>query len=196
MRLSYTADPPAFEDPADAAVANRVAARRAPFPLLELDLALLHSPPVADGWNSFFGALRSQTSTITADLRELAISRVAVINQAWYEWGQHAPLATAAGVSDASLAVLLRETPFALSDTTVVDAGLLTALQWAALVYTDEMTRNVAVADATFAHLQTLLNERQIVELTAVIAGYNCVSRFLVALDVGERNGTGPDKGH
>ncbi|CAK7272562.1 hypothetical protein SEPCBS57363_005191 [Sporothrix epigloea] len=195
MRLSYTADPPAFEDPADAAVAQRVAARRAPFPLLALDLALLHSPSVADGWNSFFGALRTQTSNITADLRELAISRVAVINHAWYEWGQHAPLATAAGVSDAGLAVLLQETPFTFDDTAAVDARLLTALQWAVLVYTDEMTRNVQVADETFALLRTLFDERQMVELTAVIAGYNCVSRFLVALDVGERNGTGPDAG-
>lgn len=204
MRLSYTADPPSFEDPADAAVAQRVAARRAPFPLLALDLALLHSPPVADGWNSFFGALRTQTSNITADLRELAISRVAVINHAWYEWGQHAPLATAAGVSDAGLAVLLQETTFTFGDTAAVDAGLLTALQWAVLVYTDEMTRHVQVADETFSLMRTLFDERQMVELTAVvrffrlpcchcmalrdiltvqIAGYNCVSRFLVALD-------------
>ncbi|CAK7219538.1 hypothetical protein SCUCBS95973_003849 [Sporothrix curviconia] len=196
MRIPYTANPPSFEDPAEAAVVGRIAARRAPRPLQPLDLALLHTPPVADGWNSFLGAIRTQTHSITADLRELAVSRVAAVNRAWYEWGHHAPLAQAAGVSDAGLAVVLQETPFSLNDTAAVDAGSLTALQWAVLVYADEMTRNVEVADATFAHLRTLFNERQVVELTGVIACYNCVSRFLVALDVGEKNGTGPHAGH
>jgi hypothetical protein len=35
-----------------------------------------------------------------------------------------------------------------------------------------------------------VLGDREVVELTATVAAYNCVSRFLVALDVGECNGT------
>ena len=31
-------------------------------------------------------------------------------------------------------------------------------------------------------------SDREIVELTVTIAAYNCVSRFLVALNVGEKN--------
>ena len=178
MRLPYAANPPSFEDPAEAAVVNRIAARRAPRPLQALDLALLHAPPIADGWNSFLGAIRTQTHSISADLRELAVCRVAAINRAWYEWGHHAPLATAAGVSDAGLAAVLQETPCTLQDTAAVDAGSLTALQWAVLVYSDEMTRKVEVADATFAHLQTLFNERQIVELTGVVRLFSLLSSF------------------
>jgi hypothetical protein len=36
--------------------------------------------------------------------------------------------------------------------------------------------------------LKGLMGDKQVVELTATIAAYNAVSRFLVALDVGECN--------
>ncbi|TGJ76617.1 hypothetical protein E0Z10_g10843 [Xylaria hypoxylon] len=65
--------------------------------------------------------------------------------------------------------------------------------EWAVLRYTDEMTRLVRVADETFDALRSVCDEREVVEITATVAAYNCVSRFLVALDVGERNGTGPE---
>jgi alkylhydroperoxidase family enzyme len=48
-----------------------------------------------------------------------------------------------------------------------------------------EMTRNVRVRRATLeAARAALADDRQLVELVAVIATYNMVSRFLVALDV------------
>lgn len=86
MRLPYVPDPPPTSTPEEQAIVSRIQARRAPRPLQALDLTLLHSPPVADGWNAFLGAVRTRTS-IPADARELAISRVAVVNRAWYEWG-------------------------------------------------------------------------------------------------------------
>jgi alkylhydroperoxidase family enzyme len=61
----------------------------------------------------------------------------------------------------------------------------------AILAYTDAMTREVKVSDECFEKVKGLFTEREVVELTACIAGYNCVSRFLVALDVGENNGKG-----
>ncbi|KAL6908318.1 AhpD-like protein [Trichoderma evansii] len=185
MRLPYVADPPPVQTAEDAAIVQRIRERRAPRPLQALDLTLLHSPPVADGWNSFLGAVRTKTS-LADDVRELAISRVAVCNKAWYEWGHHAPLAIKGGVSvDAMETVkndVLGERPEAL----------LSEKQWAVLVYTDEMTRNVQVKDETFAALKRHFNEQEVVEITATVAAYNCVSRFLVALDVGEKNGTVP----
>jgi hypothetical protein len=51
------------------------------------------------------------------------------------------------------------------------------------------MTLSIEVPDDVFAVLKKEFNEREIVELTATIGTYNCVSRFLVALDVNERNG-------
>ncbi|GFP52660.1 hypothetical protein TASIC1_0001081200 [Trichoderma asperellum] len=162
MRLPYVAEPPPVQTTEDAAIVQRIRERRAPRPLQALDLTLLHSPPVADGWNSFLGAVRTKTS-LADDVRELAISRVAVCNKAWYEWGHHAPLAIKGGVSvDAMEAVkndVLGERP----------EGLLSEKQWAVLVYTDEMTRNVQVKDETFAALKRHFNDQEVVEITATV---------------------------
>ncbi|PKS07569.1 hypothetical protein jhhlp_006173 [Lomentospora prolificans] len=188
MRVPYVPDPVPTATEEEAAIVSRIQARRAPRPLQPLDLALLHSPPVADGWNSFLGAVRTRT-TIADDIKELSISRVAVCNRAWYEWGHHAPLAVKAGVSEAVMEVAKRQEPLKRDE----KPEGVSEKEWAVLVYTDEMTRNVTVADETFAFIKSLFNEREVVEITATIACYNCVSRFLVALDVGERNGLGPD---
>ncbi|WDK20250.1 carboxymuconolactone decarboxylase [Colletotrichum graminicola] len=189
MRIPYVPNPPPTSTPEEAAIVSRIQARRNPRPLQSLDLALLHAPPVADGWNHFLGAIRTQT-TIPADLRELAISRVAVINQAWYEWGHHAPLAVAAGVSADAMDAVKAEAPLELANRPALH---LSEKQWVVLVYADEMTRNVRVKDETFEKLKSLFSEREVVEITTTVACYNCVSRFLVALDVGERNSTGPE---
>lgn len=61
--------------------------------------------------------------------------------------------------------------------------------QVAVLRYTDAMTVGCRVPDEVFAELKRLFSEREVVEITATVAAYNCVSRFLVALDVGEMNG-------
>ncbi|KAL7622737.1 hypothetical protein AAE478_006415 [Parahypoxylon ruwenzoriense] len=196
MRIPYASPSPA-PDSEDAGIISRIAARRAPRPLQALDLALLHAPPVADGWNSFLGAIRTRTVALGARERELAICRVAVCNRAWYEWGHHAPLAAAAGVSAEALEKVVKRGQ--LLEGGAEEAGRrarelgLSDKEWVVLRYTDEMTRNVQVPDALFAELKALFSEREVVEVTATVAAYNCVSRFLVALDVGEKNATGPD---
>ncbi|KAI1486569.1 AhpD-like protein [Biscogniauxia mediterranea] len=199
MRIPYTPNPPLTTSPEDAAIVSRVAARRAPRPLQPLDLALLHAPPVADGWNAFLGAVRGRT-TLAPALREIAICRVAVCNRAWYEWAHHAPLAREAGLGEAGMGVVRREVLVEEEGSGKEDGGDgddrrggLGDREWAVLRYADEMTRNVRVGDGLFEEMRALFSEREIVEITATVAAYNCVSRFLVALDVGERNNTGPD---
>ena len=182
MRLPYVPNPPPTTTPEDAAIVSRIQARRAPRPLQALDLTLLHAPPVADGWNSFLGAVRERT-TLRADIRELVISRVAIVNQAWYEWGHHAPLAIAAGVDASAMETLKAELagPLMIEDQR---PGISFAEeQWAALCLADEMTRNVKVRDETFERVRKSFGEREVVELVATVAAYNCVSRFLVTLD-------------
>ena len=62
------------------------------------------------------------------------------------------------------------------------------------MLYADEMTRHVKVDDKTFQRLRTVgFNEQEVVEITATVASYNMVSRFLVALDVGEQNAKKPE---
>lgn len=69
------------------------------------------------------------------------------------------------------------------------EKSCLTARQQAVLAYTDAMTESVTVSDDVFQQLvKAELSNREIVELTTTVAGYNCVSRILVALDVGENN--------
>jgi alkylhydroperoxidase family enzyme len=70
----------------------------------------------------------------------------------------------------------------------MISNGPLDAQHIAVLAYTDAMTLSVAVSDYVFDQLKLHFSEREVVEITATIAAYNCVSRFLVALDVGEKN--------
>ncbi|KAL2863853.1 carboxymuconolactone decarboxylase family protein [Aspergillus lucknowensis] len=200
MRLPYAPSTPPTPDPETAEIYARIAARRRPRPLIPLDLSLLHSPPVADGWNSFLGAIRTQT-VVDPGLLELAVSRVAVLTHAVYEWNAHAPLALKGGIKPEELQAVrvLPSTATATAVTGELEGRVeeealarspLTARQRAVVRYADEMTLNVKVRDETFAQLQREgFSDREIVELTTGIACYNCVSRVLVALDVGENNG-------
>lgn len=162
MRIPYVSNPPETKTEEHAAIVKRIEERRAPRPLQSLDLALLHSPHVADGWNSFLGAVRTKTS-LSDDLRELAISRVAVCNKAWYEWKHHAPLAVKGGVSEAGLEAIKQ-------DTLGERPAELSEKQWAVILFTDEMTRNVQVEDETFDRLREFFNEQEIVEITATVS--------------------------
>jgi 4-carboxymuconolactone decarboxylase len=136
---------------------------------------LLHSPPVADGWNSLLGAIREK-STLPPDIRELAILRVAALNGADYEWAAHEPVAREAGMTTEQLSVLRAGG----------DIEALDGRQRAALAYTDAMTSGIVVEDELFRLLGKHFDDRQVVELTATVAAYNMVSRFLVALEVGQ----------
>ncbi|KAK4939856.1 hypothetical protein LTR10_019923 [Elasticomyces elasticus] len=188
MRLPYVnpADPDKFSNTDAAAVVERVRQRRHPRPLQPLDLTLLHSPAFADGWNNFIGAVRTKL-TLPDDIREIAICRVAIRNGAWYEWHHHAPLAKAGGVSDEGMEILAQDDlPATAPHTSLSEQQLVVAH------YADAMTSVVRVSDELFGRLHRFFNEQEVVEITGTVAAYNCVSRFLVALDVGERNGPKP----
>jgi alkylhydroperoxidase family enzyme len=69
-------------------------------------------------------------------------------------------------------------------DAARADAALFDACERAAIGLVIEMTRHVAVADDTFTAVRQCLGERETVELVAVVAAYNMVSRFLVATGI------------
>lgn len=156
----------------DAELMRRMAQRRGGR-LLNLDRQLLHSAAVASGWNTMFGAIRTGCA-LNGVSRELAILLVAVINRAPYEFAQHAPVALADGVTPAQIDAVAHWRGSALFD----------ARQQAVLAYTEAMTRQVQVDDAVFDALRQHFDAREIVELTATVAGYNMVSRFLEALRI------------
>jgi alkylhydroperoxidase family enzyme len=141
--------------------------------ILNLYKMLLHSPPLADGWRALFTAVR-QEAELPGRYRELAILRVAVLNGAEYEFDAHVPFALREGLAQAAIDALR-----AGGVQPTVDA-----VDGAVLAYTDSMTRDVRVPDNVFARVREHFSERQVVELTATIAAYNCVSRFLEALRI------------
>lgn len=141
--------------------------------VLHLYQMLLHSPEIARGWLGYLTAIR-QRSSLPGALREMVIMRVAVLNGAPYEADQHGPIALKEGMTQAQLDALQNWS----------ESPLFSERERAVLAYTDAMTRQIqvpaAVADAVKIHFDA----KQMVELTATIAAYNMVSRFLEALDI------------
>ncbi|WP_431284528.1 carboxymuconolactone decarboxylase family protein [Humitalea sp. 24SJ18S-53] len=134
---------------------------------------LLHAPAVTAGWLHHLTNVRQQTR-LPGLLRELVIIRIALLNNAPYEAEQHAPIARKEGVTEAQLQ--------ALADWPAAD--VFDDVQRAVLAYTDAMTRQIQVPDTVFADVRRVFDDQGIVELTAAIATYNMVSRFLEALEI------------
>jgi alkylhydroperoxidase family enzyme len=168
-----------IDDPKVAELAATIRKRRASGKLLNLDRMLLHSPAFARGWNEMFAAIRNQLQ-VPRHINELAICAVARLNNADYEWIQHAPEFLAANGTQAQLD--------ALDDVTAAcyDELLFDERERAALRLTLDMTRQVKVRSEIIERARALYGERQLVELIGTIAGYNMVSRFLVVLGIDE----------
>lgn len=146
--------------------------------LLNLDRMLLHSPPFATGWNNFIGQVRNNLS-LADKLSELAICTVAILNGADYELTQHAPEFLKAGGTRDQLTALSKV------DLPTFPKNLFNSAEQAVIQLTIEMTRTVKVKATTMeAVKQSLNNEQHLVELVGVIATYNMVSRYLVALEI------------
>jgi 4-carboxymuconolactone decarboxylase len=140
--------------------------------------ALLNSPPIAEGWEKMLTAVRNRTQ-IPAQLRELAILRVAVLNNARYEFDAHVPHAMSAGLTGEHIDAVRAYVP------DVAAAPPLDEDQRLVLDLTDAMTRDIIVGDALMARVRQRFDAQGVVEIVATIAAYNMVSRFLVALDIG-----------
>ena len=147
--------------------------------LLNLDRALLWSEPLARGWNGYLKNVRTGLGA-SRQLRELGICTVALLTGAHYEYHHHAPDYLAAGGTQAGLDALhayvrggAQGEPAGLAD----DEALVAR-------YAAQMTRDVKVDDAVFARMQARFETTDLVEITAAIATYNMVARFLLALGV------------
>ncbi|GAA4326194.1 carboxymuconolactone decarboxylase family protein [Pigmentiphaga soli] len=137
---------------------------------------LLNSPPVASGWEQMMSAIRNHNS-LSPKLRELLILRVAVLNHARYEFDAHVPHAAAAGAAPEIIEAMRAPDPAADPRFSPAEA--------AALAYADTMTRDIEVPDDIFERVAAHYQGQQLLDLTATIASYNMVSRFLNALRIG-----------
>lgn len=134
---------------------------------------LLNSGPIASGWERMLTAVRNQTG-VPADLRELMILRVAVLNGAVFEYEAHVPHAQKAGISEEKIEAVKDQ---ALSD-------LFAPLEHLVLELTDAVTRDVEVPQELMSRIQEHFDPKGVVEVVATVAAYNMVSRLLVALNV------------
>jgi len=161
-------------EPADLVAAIR---QRRGGQFINLDRMLLHSVPIAEGWNHFIGGIRNDLS-LSPKLRELAMCGVAVLNCAEYEFIHHAPPFIEAGGTKEQVAALrlLGEPNFPIE--------LFSPLEQDAAALTLQMTHFIKVDADLMKRLQEALGNTGTVELVSVIAAYNMVSRFLIALDV------------
>jgi alkylhydroperoxidase family enzyme len=148
-----------------------IKSRRPGGKLLNLDRMLLNSPNFTKGWNTMFAAIRNQLS-LPGNLREIAILRIGVLNKADYEWIQHEPEFLKAGGTKEQLEALKHSK---------IDEKLWSDPERAALRLTDEMTKDIQPKQETIDKVRALIGDQQTVELIGTIAGYNMVSRFVVA---------------
>ena len=130
--------------------------------------ALLHNPK-ATGYLASLGAQLSSQSTLPENLKELAVILVAREWNSTIEWTGHAPLATRAGVSPASVeAIRTRKAPAGLTEQEQIIAR-----------FVHQLLRQKEVFDDVFAAAQTLLGTQGVVDLT-----FTCI--FFTSLSLGQ----------
>ena len=103
---------------------------------------------------------------------------VAILNRAEYEFIHHAPVFLSSGGTEEQVKAMRQ------IGSSQMPAGLFSSIEEDAIELTVQMTRSIEVDPALIKRLQSSLGNSQLVELVGVIATYNMVSRFLVALQV------------
>jgi alkylhydroperoxidase family enzyme len=142
--------------------------------LINIYRLMLHSPALANAWFDLNQAVRYGTE-IDGKSRELAVIRVAILNDVEYVQRAHGPTyALKEGLTPEQVSAIANWEP----------SKLFSAQQRALLAYTDAITRDIEVADDIFAEVRKHFSERQTVELTMLIGAYNMLTRFLKALQV------------
>jgi alkylhydroperoxidase family enzyme len=163
--------------PRDPALMEAILKRRGG-KLINLDKKLLWSEPLARAWNVYLGAVRREFA-VSARLKEIAICTVARITGADYEFDHHWPEYVKAGGDD-KLCSRLLDVDSAATDTAFSTDERL------AIRYATVMTRDVKVPDSLFREVRERFSNTEVIELTAAVAAYNMVARFLVATGVQE----------
>ena len=142
--------------------------------LINVYRLMLHSPTLADAWFNFNQAVRYGTE-IDGQCREIAVIRVAILNNVEYVKHAHGPsYALKEGLTAEQVAAIADWQP----------SQLFNEKQRVLLAYTDAMTRQIDVPDNLFAEVRKHFNERQTVELTMLIGTYNMFTRVLQALKI------------
>ncbi len=135
---------------------------------LNIFRTLANHPQLMRRWMSFGTALLLK-GVLPARDRELLILRTGWNCRSEYEWGQHAAIARATGMSDGEIA-RVADGPEA-AGWEPFDVLLLRAA--------DELHADACVSDATWTGLRERYDERAMIEVVFTVGQYHLVSFFL-----------------
>ena len=142
---------------------------------INLFRALVNSPGAARGWSGIGHYIR-HGSKLDPRLRELAILQVGYLARSPYEYSHHVKIGREFGVTDDDIRAIAAETQGRTTDLEPLAKTVLKAAR--------EMSTELAISDATFAHLREKLDTERLTDLVLTIAFYNAVVRVLATLQI------------
>jgi alkylhydroperoxidase family enzyme len=142
---------------------------------INLFRALVNSPGAARGWSGIGHYIR-HGSKLDPRLRELAILQVGYVARSPYEYSHHIKIGRDFGVSDDDIRAIAAETQGRTTDLEPLAKTVLHAAR--------EMATELAISDATFAHLREKLDDERLTDLVLTIAFYCAVVRVLATLQI------------
>jgi alkylhydroperoxidase family enzyme len=141
---------------------------------LNIFKVMAHNPQLMLDWLRMATPLLGNGLMLPARLREIAILRVAQNTRSEYEFGQHIPIARAAGLTDAEIS--------SLQD---YDEGdVFSDLEKALIRYVDAVAAFDSDAPDHARELKRWLSDRELLELSFVIGHWTMVACVLVPLEV------------
>jgi alkylhydroperoxidase family enzyme len=142
---------------------------------INLSRLLVHSPNAARASNGTAMFIRNK-SRLDPRLREMAIIQVGYVTRSVYEYTHHVQIGLEFGVSEADI--------HAIADDTAGKPTHLSALDKAVLKAARDLTRDITLADETFAALRQHLDNERLIDLFIAISSYVGVVRLLAALQI------------
>ena len=128
----------------------------------------LRHPALAKAFLTF-NAHHFYASTLEARVREILILRIGWLTGAEYEFVAHVSLAKKAGLSDAEIVNIQRGADAPEWDP--LEADLLRAV--------DELHEDTRIGDATYQRLSAHFDERQLLDLIAIVGCYGILAMTL-----------------
>jgi alkylhydroperoxidase family enzyme len=167
--------PPLRDDERDDSTRDLLAALRPSTDGPELNIfpTLARHPELFKAWLPFGGFLLIDSELPARD-REILTLRTALNCRSDYEWGQHVPIATAAGLTEAEIARVQ----------TGQDAPAWAPFDGALLRAADELHTDSCLSEATWEVLRSRYSDRQLIELCMLVGQYHLVAYALNSLGV------------
>jgi alkylhydroperoxidase family enzyme len=142
---------------------------------IALNRAMANNPAASRAMTGLAMYIR-RNSKLDPRLRELAIIQVGYLTKQPYEYSHHVKIGREFGVTDDDIRAIAVETEGRASKLDPLSRTVLRAAR--------EMTRDLAMSDATFAALERELGREHLIDLALAIAFYNGVVRMLGTLQI------------